>query len=321
MNKNLVKIHSRYIDEKDVKNIFTFFIYATDSCNYSCEYCSNDFPRQQKFLNLTQMLLFIQHIQNITTCNFIIEISGGEPTLHPDLYEFCKKCCLMLKDRLINICIYSNCSQSKEYYLRLLALDNKITFIFTYHHFANREIAFIKTIEYLKPYIDKEQIMIIVMYENQTYMKCIEVFDYIYKHITQYIKLALLFRNNNNIIITHTNKKENYNNLDEYYKRANNYQDLKCYFDDNTSELLEDSYLMYNYNTNFYKWICYAGYRYLSIYINGDVYKCAYNIAQSKLGNIYEKNINMNIFKTPSLCLYNIKCPCIYSVYKEKVFL
>ena len=321
MNKSLIRVHSKFFQLNDIKNIFTIFINIIDMCNYSCYYCFNNWPRTNIFIDINSLYNFIIYIKSFNdNIKYKIEICGGEPTLHPDLFEFCQKIINNFKDDIIDICIYSNGSQNAAYYQKFLQYK-QINFILTYHNINNNQKNnFIQTITTLKSYLITQQIMIIIMYENRNYTQCIKVFDYIYNNLTKdQIKLSLLNRDSNNVIITHFDTSEVYQNLDEYFKRLHAYTDVICYYNDNTITYMSDTHFSYIHDTNFYKWLCYAGYRYISIYPDGNVYKCSNDIRKSLVGNIYT-NININIFKTPSLCLFNTKCPCIYSVNKEKVF-
>jgi len=61
----------------------------TSGCNFKCPYCHNpELIHTKKELNLEEIFLFLK-----TRIDFIegIVISGGEPTLHTDLLQFCKK--------------------------------------------------------------------------------------------------------------------------------------------------------------------------------------------------------------------------------------
>ena len=58
-----------------------------DLCNKKCSYCYNKIYRFDSILNLDFLEKFIDN----SLLKIVFDIIGGEPTLHPDLYDFCKK--------------------------------------------------------------------------------------------------------------------------------------------------------------------------------------------------------------------------------------
>ena len=75
------------------KNNFKLLVFIIDSCNYSCEYCYNDLPRTNKKIDLNKLYFFISEIllKKLNKKYIQLELIGGEPTLHPDLIDFCEK--------------------------------------------------------------------------------------------------------------------------------------------------------------------------------------------------------------------------------------
>lgn len=59
-----------------------------DNCNYTCNYCYNKDYRSNNILNLTALYNYILK----TKLNIALDILGGEPTLHPDLLIFVRRC-------------------------------------------------------------------------------------------------------------------------------------------------------------------------------------------------------------------------------------
>jgi molybdenum cofactor biosynthesis enzyme MoaA len=103
--------------DNSINDYIHILIYICDRCNYTCEYCYNARPRTLILMDLNILLSFLINIKINTRKKIYIEIIGGEPTLHPDLLDFCKKCNTYTN---ITISVYTNFSQSIDYYIQLL---------------------------------------------------------------------------------------------------------------------------------------------------------------------------------------------------------
>ena len=74
-------------------------------------------------LDLNKTYLFLKNIVLQYNRPIRLTLIGGEPTLHPDLYEFCKKVCTL---KNVHMNIFSNFSNNVILYKRLLTLsENK----------------------------------------------------------------------------------------------------------------------------------------------------------------------------------------------------
>jgi hypothetical protein len=74
---------------------------------------------------------YIFYVKSLYPNKYIqLELIGGEPTLHPDLVDFCEKI-----SHIPNIftTIYTNFSKPAEYYLKLLNIDNRLSLILSWH--------------------------------------------------------------------------------------------------------------------------------------------------------------------------------------------
>lgn len=82
-----------------------------DDCNLNCRYCYNIKPYNKKLLDLDITFNKIKKFKNEFIGHILINITGGEPTLHPDLMLFVKK---LSKLDNITINIYSNLTLALE---------------------------------------------------------------------------------------------------------------------------------------------------------------------------------------------------------------
>ena len=72
-------------------NSFRLLAYIVDSCNYNCEYCYNVFPRTHNVLDLNKVYDFIYQVIFKNKSYLHLDLIGGETTLHPELFNFCKR--------------------------------------------------------------------------------------------------------------------------------------------------------------------------------------------------------------------------------------
>ena len=128
---DIVKVTSKYY----LCNSFTIQTMVTDKCNYNCQYCYNDYHSNND-INFKSLLNYISIIKNRLNKDLVfLDILGGEPTLHPDLYDFCKK---LSNEEYINYTIYSNFSSDINLYENILNLHNSNLCI-TYHHINEKQ--------------------------------------------------------------------------------------------------------------------------------------------------------------------------------------
>ena len=91
-------------------------------------------------------------------------------------------------------------------------------------------------------------------------------------------------------------------------------------YDDGSSKYLKFNDLFLNDNISFLNWICDAGYSYLYIHSNGDIYPCEtyfYDMSYIKAGNIYKLE---DIKPKKTLCRCINCTSCDFGIHKKKVF-
>ena len=303
------------VDFYSKKNCFKLLAFIIDCCNYKCEYCYNDLPRTSKKLDLDKLYYFISEILfgKLRKQHLELELIGGEPTLHPNLVEFCRK---ISKLPNIHTTIYTNFSQTAEYYKELVDIDNRMTLILSWH---TSNTQFEEKLALLPKEMLENNITVSVIYEHNNIKKALEVFDYVRTKYPYVRELSFpLIDNNPN----YTNKYDE-QSLVEYKKRLPFVKDLtriKVQYIDGTSEIVDQHYFIVDDETRNYKrWICNVGIDFCFIYFNGDICPCdAYR--NIKLGNLNSDKLDEFNLNTKPLFCNNTCCPCVFDVKKTLVF-
>lgn len=305
-NKYPVEVYGKFIYE--TPDSFGILAYVSDKCNYNCEYCYNKFPRSNKDLDLEKLYDFV--VSCTKQKSFILlDLIGGETTLHPKLYDFCKKVVDNIKN--IQITIYSNFSKDISFYKRFLNIG--VNFILSWHSQCNTDEFICKLNEFNEE--DRNKITIAVMYEHNNIARSLEAFDRIYK-IPRFSELQFSF----------LEMSDNYNGykytdlqLEEFNKRIpyTKTQSTIIKFNDGTIEEVNDNYFFSDHShTRFKFWLCNAGMDFIYIHWNGDVHPCDEN-DNNVIYNIYSGK-EFIIPKKPILCKYE-NCPCLFDIYKKRV--
>lgn len=108
-------------------------------CNQKCEYCPDKFIENTTFndyekINFDKLFDYITKFHRLSKVDVLLMLDGGEPTIHPNLLEFCKKINSYNKTQIefgIYIEVYSNFMESIEYYKELQEYD--VNLKLTYH--------------------------------------------------------------------------------------------------------------------------------------------------------------------------------------------
>ena len=101
------------------KKTFIFDFLITQNCNYRCPYCSQSKKfhkgifEQASIETINSVLNFID--KNSNKFNFEITVSGGEPLVHPEFFNFLME----LKKRNAAVSIVSNFSFEIEKYIKI----------------------------------------------------------------------------------------------------------------------------------------------------------------------------------------------------------
>jgi organic radical activating enzyme len=108
--------------------------FFTDWCNYSCSYCSAAEKMVESFNKKTSPARYKLALTKLKLVKspFKIELLGGEPTLHPNIYEVLHE--LSAMEMCKEIEIITNLSRSKHWFKKLNSPEyNRIRILASYH--------------------------------------------------------------------------------------------------------------------------------------------------------------------------------------------
>ena len=279
----------------DIKNI-NIMAYVIDQCNFSCWYCYNRQPRTFNRLDLNQLYQFINTLS--MKHNITLTIIGGEPTLHPDLYDFCKKIVCNKSIKFINI--FSNFSQNILYYIELLNLSDTVNITFSYH--SQYSLQFIKKFLMLIKYnVNLNQIYLSIVIEaNQNFQSIMANMNLFMQYIPiMNIDMISLELKDKNYCYNNQQIKIIYDQIHKFKFRKQQYSLIQ---NDNTEYIAcadELDFGLYEQITN--KWLCNAGKTELYCHSDGKLYKCqiAYIYDCPSIGSIYDLD---SIVWSPMIC-------------------
>lgn len=286
-----------------------------DICNYSCDYCCNTFKRCGQQLDINALSSFIQNIINKTTYYINLTLVGGEPTLHPELINFCCKISAFNK---IHIEILTNLSNSLDYYINLLKTGIKISA--SWHGGQDKHnIMFAKKLFKLPDYFYKnKQIEIRIMLEHDNWQNSIFIFNLLKHHFLQNIEISLLLDKCGKLYKYSNNQLKTYFDIIKTLPYTNNTLVIK--YNDMTEKHIIYNGIYLNKNlTSFKSWKCNAGVNHLYIHVNGNVFNCEryYEMDKKPICNIIEFNgkYDKSIYQ-PCICCSDY-CTCDLTLYKQ----
>lgn len=282
-------------------NIIDITFMITNRCNYSCSYCIENLQNLHSdnyiFLDLIKTTFFInEYIESYPNKKINIRIYGGEPTLHPDLLDFCEK--LNNINNILIIEIFTNFSLPYEVYNKLLIIQ-KVHLFTSYHtnsimsdnHYLH------KILKFNKLYYNK--IVCNIMLENETIEHTKNTYN-LYKQMIKIWKNSNYKKIRTELIPLFSTTKYISNYKKYTYKileTINNLNNEKISFsliDKNNDKQIVYKVVGYN-SLNFKNWLCSSGENAIFIDPFGDIYPCGG--LYTKRNYIYTNKIKQNIFK------------------------
>lgn len=303
---NLIKIFNGIKDAP-----FKVLADIIDRCNVDCWYCYNHKPRTNRIMNLSILYKYLCNVKDIIGRNIQLTLIGGEPTLHPQLFNFLQMC-----HKNILIDLFTNLQLNTDFYNKIIKLDAQL--LITYH-LANQPIK--QFINKLKALDRLDAIDTInVMLDPYNFQKCIiayKIIKYNFPNVRIICNLLDDFDKNaqqyNRTIIYSTKQLTQYNDLihDNQYSNI-----MYAQYSDGKIKKISLNQLKNESIYNFNHWKCSAGKDFINIALNGDVKKCAQK--SLPICNIYTYTQHQLSF-TATICTTS-KCPCGFELDKEKVF-
>ena len=106
--------------------------HLTYNCNYRCSYCfiyrKGNIP-QTPFSTLEQIKTAVDNIVSLNRPYYDIGLSGGEPTIHPHMFDIVELFHKKLGNRLNSISIVTNGSRNAALYEKLAGIAKYINFL------------------------------------------------------------------------------------------------------------------------------------------------------------------------------------------------
>lgn len=260
----------------------TFSWEINTNCQYRCNYCYAHDRLTKKFLE-EYRYVYINILKRLSLKNigkFKMDLVGGEPMLHPDIYEVVEGLCI--NERCINISMNTNLVKSVEDYRKFDNIKYKgLEFSVSFHPQYHSKI---------EPFLDK--IQIINNFKHTSLSVDANLVDND-KYIPLYKTLIKFCKVNNIEVVPNyifsTSKFES-NFSDNFFKNLD--QNSICY---NTIEYEFENSEIHNYKlsdlyekglTNFKGYNCIP--KMWNIYVDGTIA----NVCTGEPLNIVNKNLN-----------------------------
>jgi len=271
--------------DRDTSNINAVEFLITQRCNYKCEYCGGVFSHKGKNAENKTIDNFIKLLSDLRGQS-VIKLIGGEPLLHPRFMEishFIMRC----KHELHIGTNFSLPNKTFENLVDRAERDKQIVLIVSMHLSQIKSVDnFIEKIISLKEYGKNKidiQVSSVATEENFDTLKSIyeKLSSYNITMVIQRLKVSGGF-------YKYTEETEKY---------------LQEYFPNRLGEKIE--------KINPFGLLCSAGYSFVKIDLNGDVFRC-YNF-QNKLYSLGNINKDFVSLKNIMPCLSQ-KCTCLLPV-------
>jgi len=278
--------------------------YITDFCGYGCWYCYNRVIGPRKHINLAELAGFARRVKTVTTRDLELELIGGEPSVHPDIEEFCGDAC-----QFSSVVMYTNLGRDSGLYRRLANLG--VRFDISYHEpDAKRNAKVLENIDT----IPKSSIRgITVMLDKSRFDDNVRIF---YELKTRYPDIDVDFQQ---IIIG--SELDSYSD-EQLAKMAQMtgtepHGDFQIKTNRRTMNVSHNQ--IYEITRQKYKrWLCSAGVDLLYVHVDGKVYRCDgyFNGRMPSIGDIRG---GIRLPSHPSVCEVE-NCPFQDNVTKRNVF-
>jgi len=286
------------------KNLLKIRWCAGNVCNINCEYCEShdgDYPYPRDLASIYNNFRRLFEVYKTThhKDKFELEISGGEPTLWPDLGSFVK---LIKKDWDVDVQLISNGSRSLRWWKLYSRYFDKINFSF--HHKQADINHFVRVVDEVVS--QGVSVNVMVLMDPNNFEKCVDSINTMKK--TRHEKWSIDARpifSIPNFSVTYTDKQKKYlkNNLKSLpnlkwilknlFKFERNESVVR--FENGKSKKANPTYHTTNFN-KFKGWQCNIELENIYIHWTGKLQGSCGQLLFDKEYNIYDKNFS-NKFK------------------------
>lgn len=297
-----------------------------NTCNYKCSYCfheSNKGDKRVPYLDLYEHNVdyLLNKIEDINYKSYFI-LSGGEPTIYPDLDRILYK--IRSSKSYVGNLIVTNGSRTLNWWKRNKDLFDSIAISF---HIESADKEHI--LEVCKILKDK-RVSVTIMMHNTMFSECMSAYQYfVDNNITEYADLclkALDDMNNIGNLVEYTEEQNEFikkNMLISAYKDNSNeyYSVYAVAIDDKKNEYRVLSNKVAHLDPDFSGWECMIGTEHITIDYDGNIRaNCNENIFNKRY-NLYIGNLELEQFdlrKKPHTCVYG-RCRCLglYEISKK----
>lgn len=280
----------------------------TRKCNYKCSYCTVHDNKNGTFQPIDKLKRVVDSLSRRKNSKIILHLSGGEPTIHPDLLEFIHYT-FSNYGKKFSFQIQTNLSRKLDFYKQLVSRFTKqldqIRIIATFHFEYAQEAEFLEKVEY----ISKSGISIdLNIGADPTKMENVKSLFYKCKELeSDYLIIKLVvIRENYGRLPDKRYTESDLNWLKKNYEQKQK-RNISCELISKNDEIVTNqltSYeLLLNDNNNFKGFVCYAGKNLLSINANGNVDPCVcFRKLKNNTYNVYEKPEDLELLNGPIIC-------------------
>ena len=307
--KNIISQES-VIEYKEFNIVF----YLIDTCNFSCYYCYNRFPRSNKQLNCQEIIDFTSKIQQVTKMPLRITFIGGEPFCHMQLLELVNSLNMMN----IQVEILTNLSAPLDKII--YALDCNAIIIASWHGGIDKKNTdFCEKIKMLpKKYFDNNQVDIRIMFENDNWENSVQAFKQLVNCCNKDIDINLLSQYSGGFYDYSQCQLDEFKQFERMIEKKKDMFKLTTINGCQQIVTFNDLYMCKN--NSFYMWKCEAGKKSIYVHVNGNVFPCQSYYEHNKIPLFSISSSKAEIAKKLKFTYCSVDyCSCEYNLKKERL--
>lgn len=308
------------------KNVFRISHVISNVCNYKCYYC---FPNcntgtHKYFSDYRLMVKNLRHIfdyykKNTNKNKFDINITGGEPTVWPDLQDYCK---LIQEENDVMTSLQSNGSRTLRWWKDNAKIFSKV--LLSYHYKESNIKHFTEVADIC--YEQGTFVVVTVCMDPLNWNECVAAIDYFKKHSKYKWYIRLQFLEGKEIIYTDEQKTFLHQTVQRYPNFWYALKNIKKFynkessikFDNGTTRKLSQHEISINNWNHFKGWECNLGVDSFQINFDGTI---SGGCGQSLFDNlsIYDQNFTYKFYPNinPVICSID-SCTCVPEINLSK---